>query len=529
MDLQRFIVEILDHIRGMWRFRWYMVWCAWITAIGAWVVIFRMPDMYQASTRVSVDTNSLLPSLTRGLTASEDLLDDVGLVSRALLTRPNLAEVARETDIDLRTETPQQFEQLVTSLQRRISVRGGRDNVFDISFSDTDREKATEVVSAILNIFVETSLTARGDDAEMSERALQVEIQDHENRLISAETDLAEFKKRNLGYMPDDGVDYYTRLQTAIREMGDTERQVQLLRQRRDEIARQLEGEEPVFGITPTTPAQVAAACSKASSISQLESELSTLTVDFTDKHPRIVMLRDTIAALQEECEQERAAGGGTVPLLDPETNSLNSNLVYQNLRLQLSEANVELAELNEEYISRRNLVTKLRNDVDKIAEVEAELKKLNRDYGVVEQRHQELLRRWESLQSKRRIDPVTDNVQFNILEPPFAPASPIAPNRPLLLTAALVAALGLGGVLAFALNQLKPVFFNRRSLSQAIGLPVLGSVSLLKSPEHIAAQRRGAFAWVGANLALVVFGVASVVFSDSLVLLIEQTTKGLF
>jgi polysaccharide chain length determinant protein (PEP-CTERM system associated) len=525
MDVQQIIDLVKDHLRGMWRFRWYMIGVAWLVAIFGWVSVYKMPNVYAASAKVSVDTNSLLPALTQGLTARENLGDEVAMVSKALLTRPNLANVARQTDLDLRAETPQEMELLITGLQRRVSVRGGRDKIFTISYKDTNRAKATEVVAALLNTFVEASLGAQGDDADMTERAIKSEIDDHERRLLRAEADLAEFKKRNLGYMPNEGADYYSRLQTAMSEVADTQRQMRQLRQRRDEVARQLEGEEPVFGLMPSTPAQAAAGCSRAANVSQLQAELSDLQVDFTDRHPRIVMLKDTIAALESECEKEREAAGGIVPVFNTDTQSMDVNPVYQSLRLQLSNANVDLAALSEEYSTRRSLVAQLRADVDKIADVETDLKRLNRDYGVVEVRHQELLRRWETLQSKKRLDPVTDTVQFNILEPPFAAAKPVAPNRPLFLVATIMFAIGAGGVVAFALNQLKPVFYNRRALARISGIPVLGSVSMIMSADEVISRKRSTVAWVGSNLALLVAGVAVILFSGPILALISNVT----
>ena len=512
MNVQEIIVEVTDHIRGMWRFRWLALLISWGVAIAGWYFVYTLPNIYEASARVSVDTNSLLPALTEGLTAREDLMSEVDLVSKALLTRPNLEAVARDTDLDLRAETSQQKELLITGLQRRVTIVGGRDKIFSISYADANRGKAREVVASLLNAFVESSLGAQDDDADMTERALALEMDDHEQRLLRAEADLADFKRRNLGYMPDDGTDYYTRLQTAISAVSETDRQIRLMRQRRDEISRQLEGEEPVFGLMPSTPAQAIANCSQAGNIAQLQAQLSELLVDFTDKHPRIVILRDTITTIEAQCATELAAMPD-MPMIDPAAQSLDMNPVYQNLRLQMSNAEVELAALQEQYSTSQRLVARLRSDVDKISQVETDLKQLNRDYGVVEDRYQQLLQRWETLQSKKRLDPVTDQVQFNILEPPFAPAEPVAPNRPLMLIVVLVFALGAGAAIAFGLNQLKPVFFTRHSVKRIAGLPVLGSVSLIASPDDIVVRKRMAVVWAGANLSLVLLAVLVITF----------------
>jgi hypothetical protein len=74
-----------------------------------------------------------------------------------------------------------------------------------------------------------------------------------------------------------------------------------------------------------------------------------------------------------------------------------------------------------------------------------------------------------------------------------------------LLLIGVLVVALGAGGAVAFGLNQLRPVYFTRRSVTRASGIPVLGSVSLITSPQQRVAHRRRLVAWIGTNLALLV------------------------
>ena len=529
MNIQEIISEILEHLRGMWRYRWWAAGVAWLIAVFGWFYVYSMPDEYAASAKVYVDTKSLMGPVFEGLALSDNVSAQVEAVSRALLTRPNLETVARETDLDLRADTPDEMEELITGLQKRIQVSGNRDqNVFDISFRDVNRRKAQDVVAAIVDAFVENSLEGQGDDAEMTGRAIEAEIQDHEERLLRAESALAEFKKDNLGYMPDDRGDYYTRLQQALANVSTTEEQVRVLEERRDELERQIAGEEPVFGIMSSLPGQSGVGCSQQGQIAQLEGQLSTLQMEFTDKHPRIVSLKETIATLKEACTAEREAAieAGVRPTM-PADQALETNPVYQNLRIQLSDAEVELASLRAQLRTYRNDVASLRRDVDKIAEVEANLKKLNRDYGVVQDRYQELLKRRETLRSKQRLDPMTDTVQFRTLEPPFAAMDPVGPMRPLFLVAFLFVGVGAGVAVAFGLNQLNPVFFTRRSVRKVAGLPVLGSVSLLLSPQQAKKRRRRALVWVGSYAMLLGVTGLAIVFESQGAALLRQMLGG--
>ena len=239
-------------------------------------------------------------------------------------------------------------------------------------------------------------------------------------------------------------------------------------------------------------------------------------------------MLRETIKALESACENELLAFGGGVPTIDSTTGLSQSNPIYQKLRLQLSDADVELISLREKRASSQRLISRLKANVDQIAEVEVSLKRLNRDYNVIETRHQELIRRWESLQSKKRLDPVSDPVQFHVWEPPFASRTPVAPNRPVLLGAVLFMSIVAGAALAFVLSQLKPVFFRRHAVSRQFGVPVLGSVGLIASSDEVSGKRRDNFAWVCTNFFLIAFGVIVVVFGESISLTVAALIESM-
>jgi hypothetical protein len=72
--------------------------------------------------------------------------------------------------------------------------------------------------------------------------------------------------------------------------------------------------------------------------------------------------------------------------------------------------------------------------------------------------------------------------MKVEVIDPPHVPSEPTSPNRPLLASMALVAALGGGGTGAFLLSQARPVYENRSNLFQGTGYPVFGTISMVWS-----------------------------------------------
>jgi hypothetical protein len=96
-----------------------------------------------------------------------------------------------------------------------------------------------------------------------------------------------------------------------------------------------------------------------------------------------------------------------------------------------------------------------------------------------------------------------TDAVQVKVIDPPSKPTVPAAPNRPLFLTLILLVSLGAGAGAAFAKGQLQSTFATQGRLEQATGLPVLGAVSEVFTPERKAQHRQRLKWFAGAGGAL--------------------------
>ena len=111
--------------------------------------------------------------------------------------------------------------------------------------------------------------------------------------------------------------------------------------------------------------------------------------------------------------------------------------------------------------------------------QVDAEYKQLTRDYDVIRSRYDKLLERREQAQISGDVETSDAAMGFRIIDPPQVPLAPTSPNRPRLMTAVLLAAIGGGFGLAFVLSQLRSTFSDERGLREASGIRVLGSVGM--------------------------------------------------
>ncbi len=92
---------VMAHARALWRRRWYAVLVAWLFCLVGWAYVATLPNIFQAKTRIYVDTDSMLRPLMRGIAVDPNVLSVVDVMQRTLLSRPNLQKVIHMADLDL--------------------------------------------------------------------------------------------------------------------------------------------------------------------------------------------------------------------------------------------------------------------------------------------------------------------------------------------------------------------------------------------------------------------------------------------
>ncbi|MDC2890050.1 hypothetical protein [Psychrosphaera algicola] len=169
-----------------------------------------MPDVYESKAKVFADTRSMLRPLLRGLAIQTDASTEIQLIAKTLLSRPNLEEIARNTDMDIKASSPQEFNEIVEKLREDINFNsGGRENIYTISYTGQDPQLAKRVVSATLDKFVESSLGQNRQDSDTASKFLDEQLEEYSQRLSAAEQRLATFKKQYGDMMAGSGSGYY--------------------------------------------------------------------------------------------------------------------------------------------------------------------------------------------------------------------------------------------------------------------------------------------------------------------------------
>lgn len=501
--MQDIFPQILSYALGVWRHRWVMLVSAWVIALAGWVYVWQMPESYVASARLYVDTNSVLPPLMRGLTVTPNVNQRIAMMSRTLLSRPNLEKLSRMTDLDLGAITEAQKEALINRLDDSISLMGTRGDasLYSISVIDRDRDMARRIAQAIITVFIETSVSDKRQDSSGAQSFLESQIAASEKRLVDAEARLALFKQRNLDVLPNQGGDYYSRLQRAQSDLNQVQLELREAENRRKELQRQIDGEDPVF-IANTSSSSAEPPLSLR--IQSLRLQRESLLSRYTMKHPEVVRLSGTIAELERDLKSQyasmRSQSGSQFG-----AGGLASSPVYQGMRTMLAETEALAAELSVRVDEYQNRVTSLDNKAKQIPEIEAQLMQLDRDYSVIASQHQEMLERRESARLSGDVEGTAGNVVLRVIDPPFVPLLPSEPNKPLLNAGVLFIALGGGVAIALMFSLLNPIVTDARMLAQSTGLPLLGVVTWNKTAEERRSDR-WSYAGFSACLACLIF-----------------------
>ena len=498
--MDSFVPQLTEALRGMWQGRWVGLAIAWVAGIGGAAYIFFTPDKYEATARVYVDTQSILKPLMSGLTVQPDVEQQLAILSRTLISRPNIEKLVRMTDMDLSIKSSEQRERLVDRLMRTVYIGSvGRENLYTIGYRDPNPAQARRVVQSLLSIFVESGLSEKGNDTGRAQRFIEDQIKAYAQRLTEAENRLKEFKLKHMDFGAG-GEDYFASMSALSEDMRKAKLQLQEASQSREALKKQLAEQQahPTSSSADDDTSSIATP-DLDTRIDALKKNLDDLLLRYTDQHPDVINVHKMIKQLEEQRKEERKRlqkqlenrqqSGAPSDASDP---------VYQQLKLALADSDAQLAGLRARVADYERRYALLRAKAESIPEMEAEFTRLNRDYGIEKQNYQNLVSRRESAMMSGELEQATGTANFRVIDPPRTSPNPVSPNRQLLVPLALLISLGAGLAASYLFSVVRPTFRDNRNLKAVGKRPVLGAITLVRNSQVVARARRRAMLFFG-------------------------------
>ncbi len=504
---------ILAFLKAIGKYRWYAVVISWIVAIIGWAVVYKLPNDYQASARVYVDTQSILKPLLSGMTTLPNLDQQVVFMRRTLISRPNVERVMRMVDLDVKTSNAKDHEKMVDELMDKIKIIGTeRDDIYTITYNNPNPKLGKDVVQSLLTIFVEGSFGGKKQDSEKAVQFIDDQIKTYEDKLATAESAMKDFKIRHMGMLPRaGGGDYSSKMVEVADALSAAKLELNEAEQGRNAIKRQIAGDDPAPVVPITDAADPADSNPELDGrIGALEKQLDVLRLQYTEQHPDILAAKRLLAQLQarkkEEAKKHKRSG-------DP---GANYSPMLQQMNVALSVAEARVASLQARVNEYNARFASMRTQSTAAPEVEAQLAQLNRDYQVNHDNYQKLVERREAAKLSGDLSSATDMLTFRVIDPPTVPLAPAGPNRPRLFSIVFLGALVAGLVVALLMSQVRPTFLSQAALREVTGVQILGAIGMNWTNEQKVKRRRRLYAMGASVFAL--FGAYGAVMAAILI-----------
>ncbi len=461
--------EVFEDFRAavfsVWQRRWLALAVAYMVCVLGWLVVALVPNSYESEARIYVQLDDVLAEQLEIAGGTER---EIRRIRSTLVSSVNLAKVIRSTRLGEGLESQKDLETAIADLTETLTIRSEEDNLFELKaeigrsdFSDAENaELAQDVVQKLIDIFREENLAGNRGDVAETIVFLDRQLDERKLELEAAEQRRLNFEAEN----PD-----------LVGGTATLSGKRQLLRSDLRDVDADLAAAQSALaainGQLSSTPRSIAGAATNGGgarqALAEARGQMASLQArGLTGSHPDIVALNKQIALLARQAARENPSASGS-------PNPAYSSLVSIKAERQ---ANVQaLASRRAALQSELAALTASQANEPAAA---AEATRISRDYEVLKENYDELLQNREEMKLRGQVENERSSFKFEVIDPPTAPQTPSAPNRPLLLIGVLVAGLAAGIGAAFAVGQLRSTFATTVKLERALDLPVLGAIS---------------------------------------------------
>jgi polysaccharide chain length determinant protein (PEP-CTERM system associated) len=434
-----------DYVAIFRRHRRTLILLAMLGPTVGYLVCFVLPKQYTSQTVILVGQPAVPVSYVTDI-RSEDLNSRLTSLQEQLLRSSRLESII--TKFALYSEERTQhasMEGLVERLRKKISVVPVKPMAesnstqlpgFIITVTDRNPAVAQKLSDEVASVFLQENRRVQREQATGTAEFLTKKLEDAKAKLDDQDAKLAAFKGRYAGALPDEQpanlsslAGLYTRLDAATQAL---ERAQQDKSFTEATLAQQMASQS---ADNPSAQKQ----------LTEMQSELSSLPTKYTEDHPDVIRLRQSIADLKQKMTSSQSTSSGhgatTAAVEAPE---------IQKLRAQVHQYDAIIKEKTAQQRDIQRQIGLYQSRVQVSPNVEELYKLLTRDHESALNSYNDLLKKRSESAMMGDINHQAETAEFRILDRANLPESPSFPNPLYFSLGGLAVGLALGfGIIA--------------------------------------------------------------------------------
>jgi polysaccharide chain length determinant protein (PEP-CTERM system associated) len=464
--------------------RWVLITV--LAAIGtplAYGVSRFLPTAYKSQTLVLVQP----PTVSSKVVEPVDTLsvgERLATMQQQILSRTRLEPIIRQFGLYPQDTNRVSMDDLVGRLRKSVEVspvepmaetRANNLPGFSVQVTLDNPRTAQQVCTAITSMFIEESLRASQERSQVTTAFLSQQLDEAKKNLDAQDAQLAAFKGRHLGSLPDEEQTNLNLLTNLTSQLDAATQSLSRAQQDKSfaesNLTEQLAAwQASQSGRNPETLEQQLAA---------LQTQLANLQSRYTDDYPDVIKTKHDIAALEKRIAQNNSQQSSGQP---DKPKAIAEPAQVSQLRAQIHSYEQVIAEKTREEEKIKDAIKVYQDRVQSSPAVEEEYKELTRGYQTALDSYNDLLKKRDDAEMATALQQQQEGEQFSVLDPANLPDKPSFPNRPLFALGGLAGGLSLGLVLSVLVEMRDTSLRNERDVEFSLRLPVLALIPTIEA-----------------------------------------------
>jgi polysaccharide chain length determinant protein (PEP-CTERM system associated) len=482
----------------VWRRKWLIALPTAAVAVAVAAVVWRLPNVYESTTLLTVRPASITTSAVPQLSES-DLSIRINNISQEVTSRSTLEPMIVRYDLYLserrRGASMDALVERMRTRDIRFSLNTSRNDItngFFLTFRGEEPRTTQKVTEELASKFVSTQTQAAGNDARNTKEFFNERLNQAKERLDEIDRKRLAFMQANIQSLPSEMQSLVGRLaglreeqKARINEVGRLNDQIAANNKFIADLAKSSDQDKDALIFNMQDPKSTAAYAELVKRQAELKSEREQLGMTYKPAAPEMRVNQKQVDELQrqmdEMVEEHKRKVEEVRKRLDDKIDPRLTSYRGENTRLQ-----GELKRQQNLLSQNEGQIASIEQRLGGVPPTEVGLEAINREYLSAKSVYDETVEQQNRAETVAEVAQRAQGESIAVIDAASLPEQPVAPKRPLLMLLGLFAGLAVGVALAavFELPRMLTVQ-TAEDAQHYTGLPVLITLPMLMTPRE--------------------------------------------